>query len=186
MTSRPRYTMTYFMVSFSIGVLIFLSSLPKKVNASVVKKIHVNSSQNQIRPFEMKIISADYSNAFNISYVLTQNELKIIFRGELKGEKDKVIFQKYLRPNQSLIKLAAIKLDALNAYYTNPCVRDGSQIIVQIKKDNMKRQVQLSNFYHPTIGIAIELINTLVPKKYAIWYDKKSLIEEMSNCQSVK
>lgn len=52
-----------------------------------------------------------------------------------------------------------------------------------MKKDNRQKQVQLSNFYQPDIGIAIELINKLVPKKHIIWYDKKILMQEMLDCK---
>jgi hypothetical protein len=183
MTSQTKKTITYYTVFFSITGLFFLFYHKPLFSTSIVKTPNLNLVQNQIQPFEMEITNSNYSNAFSTAYILSQNELKIIFQGELEGEKDTVIFRKHLQPSQSLRSLAAIKLDSLKSYYENPCVRDGSQLIVQIKKDNIEKQVQLNNFYHPDIGIAIELINKLVPKKYIIWYDKKSLMQEMLDCK---
>lgn len=183
MTSPVKKTINYCTVLFLIVGLFFLFLQKKLFNHSVIKVANIDVVHNPIQPFEMTITNSNYSNAYRLAYILSQNELKIIFQRELDGEKDTVIFRKHLRPSQSLLKLTAIRLDSLKSYYANPCVRDGSQIIVMMKKDNRQKQVQLSNFYQPDIGIAIELINKLVPKKQLIWYDKKILMQEMLDCK---
>lgn len=183
MKRQVKKTITYCAVFLSIAGLLFLFYQKKFANTSVTKLANTDLVHDPIQPFEMRITNSNYSNAFSVAYLINQNELKIIFQGGLEGEKDSVIFQKHLQPSRSLQKLSAIKLDSLKRYYANPCVRDGSQIFVQIKKDSMEKQVQLSNFYQQDIGLAIEMINKLVPKKYIIWYDKKNLEQDMLNCK---
>jgi len=183
MTRQVKKTITYCAVFLSIAGLLF-SLYPKKTaNAPATKASNMDIIHDPIQPFEMKITKYNYSGAYSVAYLINQNELKIIFQGELEGEKDSVIFQKHLQPSRSLQKLSTIKLDSLDSYYANPCVKDGSQIIVEIKKDSKEKQIQLSNFYQQDIGTAIEMINKLVPKKYFIWYDKKILMQDMLKCK---
>jgi len=55
-------------------------------------------------------------------------------------------------------------------------------VLVILKKDNKTKKVQLSNYYHPDIGLAIGLINDLTPKNYKIWYDKERLLKGQNDC----
>lgn len=48
--------------------------------------------------------------AYAIQYILTEKDLKIIFKGELEGEKDSTLFQTALQPNETLNKLSHINL----------------------------------------------------------------------------
>jgi hypothetical protein len=135
------------------------------------------------KPFELTVYDADYSMAYAIQYVLTDKDLKIIFKGELEGEKDSTLFKTNLQPSETLSKLSNINIDSLKEYYSNPCILDGSQVTVKLNKDNKTKTVHLSNYYQADIGLAIELINSLTPKEYKIWYDKVTLIKDQENCK---
>jgi hypothetical protein len=136
-----------------------------------------------IKPFELIVLNADYSMAYAVKYVLTEKTLKIIFKGDLEGEKDSILFKSNLETNETLIKISNINIDSLKKYYSNPCIRDGSQVMVKITKGRKSKTVQLDNYYQPDIGLAIELINSLVPEKYKIWYDKATLIKDLERCK---
>jgi hypothetical protein len=138
---------------------------------------------NDLNPFELTITDYDYSMAYGLQYVLTEKDLKIIFKGELEGEKDTILFSTDLQVNETLRTLANLDLDNLKGHYNNPCIDDGSQISVDFKKDNKTKAVYLSNYYQKDIGIAIELINGLTPKKYKIWYDKNELLQDQKDCE---
>jgi hypothetical protein len=138
---------------------------------------------NKIKPFEIVVYNSDYSMAYSHKYVLTEKDLKIIYKSEIEGEKDSTVFKTDLKPNENLVKLSEINIDSLKAYYSNPCIADGSQIFIKLSKDNKTKTVQLSNYYLAEIGLAIELINDLTPEKYRIRYDKATLLEEQKNCK---
>jgi len=88
-----------------------------------------------------------------------------------------------LETDETLVKLSNINIDSLKKYYSNPCIRDGSQVIIKITKGRKSKVIQLDNYYQPDIGLAIELINSLVPEKYKIWYDKATLIRDLEKCK---
>jgi hypothetical protein len=135
------------------------------------------------KPFELTVYDADYSMAYALQYILTDKDLKIIFKGELEGEKDSTLFKTTLQPSETLSKLSNINIDSLQEYYSNPCIMDGSQVTVKLNKDNKTKTIHLSNYYQADIGLAIELINSLTPKKYKIWYDKATLLKDQENCK---
>ena len=131
--------------------------------------------------FEIKIYDSDYSLAYSKIYKLNEYELSIVFHGEIKGEKDSTFFNVKLS-NDLAEKLSNIDIRHLKSSYVNECAYDGSQIFIEFKKDSLVKSVQLSNYYEKSIGSVIEIINLLVPKEHAIWYNKKELFESMKRC----
>ena len=136
-----------------------------------------------IKPFKLVVYNSDYSMGYALKYVLTNKSLEIIFKGELKEEKDSTLFKTTLKANKELKRISNMNIDSLQEYYSNPCIRDGSQITVELKKGFKNKMIHLSNYYQPDIGLAIELINSLVSKKYKIWYDKETLIRDQEKCK---
>lgn len=136
-----------------------------------------------IRPFKLTIYNSNYSLGNTLKYVITDKQLKITFKGELEGEKDSTLFSVALKPNYSLYKLSNINIGNLEMYYENPCIRDGSQLIVKFDKSHKSKTIQLSNFYQKDIGFAIQFINSYTPKKYKIWYDKTILLKAQMDCK---
>ena len=135
-----------------------------------------------LKPFELTVTEWGGAMAGGLQYVLTEKDLKIVFKTELEGRTDKIIFTTELQPDEALKILSNLNIDSLKEYYDNWCISDGSQISVSLNKDNKTKTVHLSNFYHEDIGPAIRLINTLTPEEYEIWYDKEVLIREQKEC----
>jgi len=171
------------MIRLSIILTIFIldSYNPQIVNSFSSER--TKNTEFGLKPFEITIYSVDYSMAYTVQYVLTNKNFKIILRGELEGERDSILFRTALQANKTLKRLSHINIDNLHEYYSNPCIRDGSQIMIKLKKGFKNKTIHLSNYYQPDIGLAIELINSLTPKKYKIWYDKKTLLKEQENCK---
>ena len=90
---------------------------------------------------------------------------------------------KSLQPSDTLQQISEINISQLKDYYANPCIEDGSQVTVVIKKGNEKKSVHVSNYYQEDIGKIIYLVNSLVPSKYKIWYDKDRLIADYKRCK---
>ncbi len=162
---------------------ILMASILISCGTGVNVKSPSNNTALKLKPFKLIVYNANYSMAYAVQYVLTNKSLEIIFKGQLEKERDSVLFKTSLQANETLEKLSNINIGSLQEYYSNPCIRDGSQITVKLKKGFKSKMVHLSNYYQPDIGLAIELINGLVPKEYQIWYDKEELIKDMKNCK---
>jgi hypothetical protein len=167
--------MTKLMTLFILIALV--SCGQKKNNKSDETKIL------RLVPFELTIIDTNGSEAYSIQYVLTDKNLKIFFKGSLEGEKDTTLFLGALEPNETLKTLSDLNIDTLKNEYINPCIKDGSQISVIFKKNNLTKTIHLSNFYQSDIGFAIQLINKLTPEKHKIWYDKEKLLKGQLDCE---
>lgn len=161
----------------TIFITIILS-----ITAIISKAQNGNHSDKTI-PTKIVVYNSDYSLATTLQYVLTQQDIQIIHKAELEGEKDAIFFRTTL--NQSIIskQLSQINIDSLKERYDNPCVQDGLQITIVITYGNNIKSVHVSNYYQPDIDNIINLINSLVPSKYTIWYDKEKLMHRMENCK---
>jgi len=124
--------------------------------------------------------------AYSVLTVLTEKQLKIIFKSDIVGEKDTLLFFQSLKPSDTLQQIREIHLSKLKEYYSNQCIEDGSQLTVTLKKDGKIKAVHLSNYYHDDIGKIIYLVNSLVPAKYKVWYDKEKLIADYKRCNGIK
>ena len=102
--------------------------------------------RSDIKPFKLTVYNSNYSLSYNLKYVLTDHDLQIAFEGELEGEKDSTLFRVALKPSYALQKLSNIDFSGLKEYYQNPCIRDGSQMIVEVDKGFKSKSIQLSNF----------------------------------------
>jgi hypothetical protein len=143
-------------------------------------------TNDNIRPFEVSISNADYSMAYSLLTILTHKEIRVIFQGGLQGEKDSLVFSKLLQPSDTVRQISAINLRKLKAYYSNQCINDGSQVTITLKKGGETKTVHVSNYYQEDIGKIIYLMNTLVPEKYKVWYDKEQLIAKYKKCNEKK
>jgi hypothetical protein len=168
---------SFFLIITILSLFSFASNSTKGQTKTKIKSY-------TIEPFIATFITSDYSMARSVEVNLSNSELKIIFKGELVGEKDSILFSKYLQPSDTLQEISHINLDSLQENYSNNCIDDGSQITVILKKDEKEKSVHLSNFYQNDIGKIIYLANSLVPDKYKIWYDRKTLIAEYKRCRS--
>ncbi|MFB6306608.1 MAG: hypothetical protein ABEH43_06415 [Flavobacteriales bacterium] len=141
-----------------------------------------NNENSYSTPYKLKIFDQNYAGAYTIQYIITSKNIKIIFKSGLKGDKDSTLYFNDINPNKKFKNLSYLNIDSLNSEYRNPCILDGSQITVFIKKGNKSKSIHLSNYYQKDIGTTINMINDLIPEKYSIQYDKKELIQRQKNC----
>jgi hypothetical protein len=172
-------------IIYAISTILISQSCGHKSDKGTfeTKLVDTQSSQFSIKPFKLTVYNTNYSVGYALKYMLTDKYLQITFKGELEGESDSTLFRVALKPSYALHKLSTIDINSLQEYYSNPCIKDGSQLRVKLDRDNESKTIQLSNFYQPDIGLAIRLINNLSPKKYEIWYDKKTLVKDQENCK---
>lgn len=145
-----------------------------------------NNKKYNIKKFGAIIVNSDYSMAYSIIMALSDKQLKIIYKSGLEGGKDTLLFSKNLLPSDTLQQISEINLSKLKKYYSNNCIEDGLQITVILKKDNQIKSVHLSNYYQEDIGKIIYLVNSLVPDKYKVWYNKEKLIADYKRCNENK
>ncbi len=79
------------MTTTILAILIILTQLSctDSFSNSQAKK---NSGEFNIKPFKVEIINSNYSMAYSVITILTNEQLQIIFRGGIIGEKDSVLF----------------------------------------------------------------------------------------------
>lgn len=137
-----------------------------------------------VKEFEITVSSYNFPMRPFGKIVLKKSELLIFKETGLVKDKESVLFAIKLKPSDTLKMISEINLDSLKNYYSNNCIDDGSNIKVVLKKDNVIKLVLLDNYYQEDIGTIIYFINSIVPTKYKIWYDKERLITDYKNCKS--
>ncbi|ANE51242.1 hypothetical protein [Flavisolibacter tropicus] len=147
---------------------------------------NIEKGKDTIRPFTAIIVNSFYAEAYSVATVLTDKQLKIIFKSDLEGVKDTIVFLKKLQFSDTLRQISEINLTKLKDYYSNPCIDDGSQVTVVIKKDNSTKTVHVSNFYQEEVGRIIYLVNSIIPEKYKVWYNRERLIADYKRCMGKK
>lgn len=114
--------------------------------------------------------------------IITEKHIRVI-QG---AGNDTLKFMTPIQYSDSLNSISEISLASLDSLYSNDCIADGLQLTAVINKEDSSKTVHISNFYQPDIGRAIEYINTYVPEKFQINYDKKQLEEEYIRCKESK
>jgi hypothetical protein len=169
-----------FYLAILVQIILLLTS--NNING----QIDANNKKYDIKKFAATVINSDYSMAYSVAIVITDKQLKIIYKSGLEGGKDTVFFSKSLSPSDTLQEISEINITKLKEYYSNNCIADGSQVGVILKKDNEIKAVHLSNYFQEDIGKIIYLVNSIVPDKYKVWYDKDTLIAEYKKCNGSK
>jgi len=163
-----------------INILIFMNLVSCSQNQP--QNNAINKENEVIKPFEITVINNNLGMTYDLRYVLTEKEIKIIFNEDVEVEKDSVIFSDVIQSDEILKHLSYLNIDSFKEYYENPCIEDGSQLKVKLRKDNKTKDIYLSNYYQIDIGLAIELINKSIPEKYKIWYEKDKLLKAQKEC----
>jgi hypothetical protein len=175
--------------TLAILLLFICFSCGQIVSGSVNNNNKNDTAGNKLVPFELTVEDADYSMSQTFIYKISANKIEIFSRSDInivgmrKGENLDTVYKADLEGNATLKKLSNINLDNLKDGYFNHCIMDGSQVTVTLNKDGKSKTVHLSNYYQSDIGLVIELINTLTPKKYKIWYDKDILLKGQKDCE---
>lgn len=99
--------------------------------------------------------------------------------------KDVVSFRKSLSQSEKE-RLSAIEKrigsDSLSKSYFNICIMDGQNLSFSFESASFSKDVTVSNYYNETIAFVIDLVNTMTPKKYRLWYDKEFLLKQQNAC----
>jgi len=181
LTMKLRINRTVYLI-LSLPLLTLLACSDNNTKARpITDKRNIN-----IKSFTVSILNSYYAEAYSIETILTDKQLKIIFKSDLVGEKDTVVFIKSLLASDTLQQISEIDINQLKDYYSNPCIDDGSQVTVIIEKDNKTKSIHVSNYYQDDIGKIIYLVNSLVPEKYKVWYNKETLIADYKECEGIK
>jgi hypothetical protein len=98
---------------------------------------------------------------------------------------DSVYFKKALNQKERALLANVgqrIEVDTLENSYTNFCIIDGLILSFIFESAKFSKDVTVSNYYNESIGFAVEFINKVSPEKYQLWYDKKVLLKQQSEC----
>lgn len=90
--------------------------------------------------------------AYSVQTSLTEKQITIIYKSGLEGGKDTILFSKSFQPSDTLQQISDLNINCLKKYYSNPCIKDGSQITIAFQKDNQRKSVHLSNYYQEDVG----------------------------------
>ena len=99
--------------------------------------------------------------------------------------KDSVYFKRALTQSETILLAnieQALESDTLKESYTNFCIMDGLILSFSFESAKFSKDVTVSNYYNEGIANVVGLINKIAPKKYRIWYDKKTLLKQQSEC----
>ena len=112
--------------------------------------------------------------------------VKVLTKGSNeKINNDSTLFYSKLTSIDNLKFIHTINFDSLNFYYSNPCVDDGFTLEVFYSGNGVNKHIILDNYYQNNVGEVINFINTKLPERYKIWYDKKRLISDYKNCEKI-
>jgi hypothetical protein len=145
-----------------------------------------NTATDTTSLFELRILNSDYSLGLFVLTVLTNNKLTISISSGRVEERDSILFTEALQPSAALRELGEINLDGLKKSYSNDCMEDGLQMTISLKKDRKRKSVHVGNYYQEEIGKVILLVNSVIPGKYRIWYDKDKLTADYKRCKGIK
>ncbi|MDB5210291.1 MAG: hypothetical protein JWQ30_1118, partial [Sediminibacterium sp.] len=135
-----------------------------------------SSFQNNSKPFEISISTKTLVVEGCTLTIVTNNQLSVFQKSYVPGTRDSLLFVRDLSPSDTIQRIEKIRLDKLEKEYANPCIDDGLEITVTSKKGYSTKSVTLANYYQGEVGNLIQLVNSLLPTKYKIWYDKEELL----------
>ena len=144
--------------------------------------------------FEFLISSTDNSKFFyTVTYHVTEKGIIVTNDDKLyskkKNEKQRVLFNSRLNDveKNNLYKIAkSLKADSINSFYYNPCILDGMLLEFRFKWIDQLKRTTLSNYYLDKFQPFVAFVNSKLPGRYKIWYDKKKLEDDIKNCSRVK
>jgi hypothetical protein len=134
-----------------IGLLLFLSC-------------H-QSPRDCINSYTVDLWDINGSLAYNQSYHIHNDTLRISFNDKLENGKDVVLFEKILdkkQKNKFCNYISSFNIDTLKSEYVNHSAQDGDQKIIAISIGTKKKSVCISNIYMENIADLINNMNELI------------------------
>ena len=98
-------------IFFQIIALAILSLIGYNTKAQA----NSNATKYGIKKFEVTIVNSNYSMAYSVLIILTNKQVKIIYRGGLEAEKDTLLFSKPISLSDTLKQVSEIDLRNLKA-----------------------------------------------------------------------
>lgn len=138
----------------------WISSLDKAANKRVTYHIASMSIEIKDGPYDF------------VYFAKNNKKDETIFKCNLDSVGKKDIYKISLTLNDSTLK----------SLYTNLCVIDGTILHFHFEWDNKKLSSTLSNYYLDTIKPFVDFVNSRVPEKYKIYYDKTYLEQLLKDC----
>jgi hypothetical protein len=157
-------------------------------NSRIKDSLKLHPYRGKFRFWVSDIDKAGYSR---ITYSITDDSLTIkkgpydfIYLAK-NYPKDSVHFKKGLNQNEKALLAnieQRIEIDTLKNSYTNFCIIDGLILSFSFESAKFSKDLTVSNYYNDRIAFVIDFINKISPKKYQLWYDKKILLKQQSDC----
>jgi len=152
-----------------IGLLFFLSCHP--------------SPRDCINSYTVDLWDINGSLAYNQSYHIHNDTLRISFNDEVEKGKDFVLFEKIIDKNQKnkfCNYISSFNIDTLKPEYVNQSAQDGDQKIIAISIGAKKKSVYISNVYMENIADLIKNMNELIDSsKLKITYAEYKITHPM-------
>ncbi|HSB94365.1 MAG TPA: hypothetical protein VLC28_14680, partial [Flavitalea sp.] len=135
-----------------------------------------------LESFEFSVRNSGMMKEEIFQTVLTETKIRVI-NGE---DQETLQFSSPIQYSDSLNRISEISISTLDSIYTTDCIADGLQLTVVLKKADSTKIIHISNFYHPDIALLLGYMNSHVPQKFRILYDKNQLEEGYRKCQESK
>jgi len=131
-------------------------------------------------PFNVKVISSDYSLAYSTIYELDKDTIRITYSGHVEGEVDTVFYRRPLSIEEKK-KLAAFfsefPLSDIKSEYITPNVDDGDQKLFVITIGEINKTIRTSNYFEAHLGNMVKFLNGFIDDKYKICYEPFNQME---------
>ncbi len=161
-------------------IALGLWSTPCSQESGEPSRSEVKTSQ-----FQLSLRDTDYSMARTRIYQLTNDQLAITVGG-LQRDQDNLVFKHEFDSEETarVVRLLdSIDFEGLKEQYSNDCMDDGSQILLDFRRDTLERSIHLSNYYLVEVARIVEFANSIAPKHLEIWYDRERLLKALERCE---
>ena len=123
--------------------------------------------------FFMAISIYDYAELTekgSMTYSLYNGKLTIY--NNSKGSNTRNILWSVRVSDRFAEQIEHLKLDTLNESYSNRCVMtdSGNDYFIHLSHGQSRKLIRLHHYYHPVVEKLVALINSVVPKKYKLFY----------------
>ncbi len=176
------------MVNALTEAIMLRDSISEIENNRIKDSLRSHPYTGKFRFWVSDINKAGYSRT---TYSITEDSL-IIKEGPYdfiylakNYSKDSVYFKRALTQNEKMALNnieQSLESDTLKTTYTNFCIIDGLILSFSFESAKFSKDVTVSNYYNESIANVVQFINKIAPKKYQLWYDKKVLLKQQSDC----
>ncbi len=166
-------------------ILLGLCSTPCSSTPCSQESEEPSHSGVETSQFRLSLRDTDYSMARTRIYQLTNDQLSITVGG-IQRDQDRLVFKHKFDSEEKaeVVRLLdPIDFEGLKKRYSNDCMDDGSQIVLDFRRDTLERSVHLNNYYLEEVAGIVEFTNSIAPKHLAIWYDRERLLKALERCE---